>query len=359
VSDETVPVESGAAPLLEVLVASAPDALYVVDAAGEIQMLNPAALRVLGYANAEELVGAPSHATIHHTRPDGSPFPEEDCPLLAPRRTGETVRVERDWFVRRDGSMVPVAYASAPLEAHGGCGAIVSFRDIGKELRAEQTLLAEAAQQARLAELEASRSRLVQAAEQERRRLARDLHDGAQQRLVQADLELQLIRRDTAGLPPQAREHLDGALEALHAATSDLRELAQGIHPRVLADRGLRAALSSLADRAPCPVLLDVPEGRFPEAVEATVYFLVAEALTNVAKHAQASRVTVNGRVTGKALYLEVADDGVGGAREDPRGGLEGLADRLAAVGGALSVESPSGGGTTLRARVPLSAAGT
>jgi PAS domain S-box-containing protein len=358
VSDPPLAVTWSAIPQLDALVASAPDALYVVDAAGDILLVNPAALSVLGYAHAGELLGRPSHSTIHHTRPDGSAFPEEDCPLLAPRLTGETVRVERDWFVRGDGSMVPVAYASAPFDTHDGRGAIVSFRDIAEQLRAEEALRAQAIQEARVAELRASRSRLVEAAEHERQRLARDLHDGAQQQLVRAVIELQLLNRESAEIPRQAVEHLERALDATRSAIVDLRELAQGIHPRALTDRGLRAALGTLADRAPCAVEIDVPAERFSESIEGTVYFVVAEALTNVAKHAHAQEVRVSARIVDETLHLEVADDGVGGASEGTGSGLRGLADRVAAVGGELSVESAAHG-TTVRARLPLSAAGT
>jgi PAS domain S-box-containing protein len=359
VSDQPPGVEWDAIPVLAALVASAPDALYVVDAEGCVRVANPAALDVLGYPQADQLLGRPSHATIHHTRPDGSAFAEEDCTLLAPRTTGETVRVERDWFVRKDGSMVPVAYASAPLETPAGRGAIVSFRDITEQLHAEDALRAQAAQEARLEEVRASRSRLVETGERERRRLGRDLHDGAQQRLVQAIVELQLVALDPAGIPSEASSHLERALEATRAAIDDLRELAQGIHPRVLTDRGLRAALGALADRSPCPVEVDVPDERFPEPIEAAVYFVVAEALTNVAKHAEAELVRVSGRVADGALLVEITDDGAGGAGEGSGSGLRGLADRVAAAGGELTVESPAGDGTTLRARLPLSAAGT
>ena len=224
--------------------ASAPDALYLVDARGVIGFANPGrAIELLGYEAAAELIGRPSHRTIHHRRPDGRPFPEAECPLLVPLQTGETVRVERDWFVRRDGSMLPVAYASAPIELAGERGAIVSFRDITAELRAEEALRERAAEQARLFELQASRARLVEAAVGERRRLARDLHDGAQQHLVRALIELELARRQ-----PSGAEHLDVGIAALRAAIVDLRELAQGIHPRVLVDRGLRPA-AALARR--------------------------------------------------------------------------------------------------------------
>ncbi len=207
---------------------------------------------------------------------------------------------------------------------------------------------------ARVEELRDSRQRLLEAGLQERRRLERDLHDGAQQRLVALSLQLGLVsgRLDTDAAA--ARELLEGARAEARAALEDLRELARGIHPAVLTDRGLAAALDALADRAPLPVeVAEVPAERLPGAVEAAAYFVVAESLTNVAKYAQATHAEVRvGRDDGVAL-IEVRDDGVGGA--DPEGGtgLRGLADRLAALDGRIEVESEPGRGTVVRARVP------
>lgn len=262
--------------LFKALVASAPDALYVVDGVGHIRLANPAALAILGYTDDRELIGRPSHATIHYKRPDGSPFPAEECPLLRGLH-GETVRVERDWFVRADASMVPVAYASAPIRLSAKAGAIVSFRDITEQLRADEAIAAKAVQDALLVETQASRARLLAAADRERQRLARDLHDGAQQRLVQALLELKLAQRDWQAEPGRAADRLAVGIGAITGALGDLRDLSQGIHPRVLVDRGLRPAISSLADRSPCPVVVDVIPDRFSELVEATVYFVVAD----------------------------------------------------------------------------------
>jgi len=343
--------------VLSALVASAPDALYLVDGSGAIRFANPAALAVLGYDDASELIGRPSHRTIHDRHPDGTPYPEEDCPLLLARSTGETVRVERDWFVRRDGSMVPVAYASAPVELDGGRGAIVTFRDTTRELLAEEALQARALEQARLEEVTASRARLVEAADAERRRLARDLHDGAQQHLVQALLELGLAQRARS----EPDEHLAQGLTAVRTAIDDLRELAQGIHPRVLVDHGLAGALASLADRPPVPVEVDVspPSARYAPSIEVAVYFVVAEALTNVAKHAGARSASVRVREEDGELLVDVVDDGRGGAAlGGPSGsGLRGIGDRVAAIGGALEVVSDPGQGTTLTVRLPLSGA--
>jgi PAS domain S-box-containing protein len=340
--DGSIPAVATPAPgLLEALLASLGDAVYLVDAGGRVRYANHAALQMLGYTEAG-LLGAPSHATIHHSHPDGTPYPEEACPLLRPRATGETVRVERDWFVRRDGSFVPVSYSSAPVDVDGERGAVVAFRDISETLRAEEERL-------HAAELHASRARIVQAADAERRRLGRDLHDGAQARLVNVAIALQLAAQqagDDALVAP--------ALDELRLAMQDLRELAAGLLPSALTHHGLAAAVETLAGRAPLPVATSVPEERFEEAVEVAAYFVVAEALTNVAKHAGATEASVAVAREDGALVVEVRDDGRGGADPEAGSGLRGLADRVAALDGALEVDSPPGGGTRLRARLPL-----
>jgi PAS domain S-box-containing protein len=334
---------SGAAAVLAAFVESTADAIYAVDAGGRVQYVNRAGLRMLGYDDEADLLGRPSHATIHHHHVDGTPFPEDACPLLRPRVTGEAIRVEEDWFIRRDGTFVPVAYSSAPVATAGGRGAVVVFQDITERRAAQEARVRERA-------VHASRARIVEATLAERRRLGRDLHDGAQQRLVNVALGLQIAARDA---PPETRELLAGALEETRAAIADLRELAAGLHPSVLTHRGLLGALESLTARAPVPVALDVAAARFGETVEATVYFVAAEALANVAKHAGASEASVRIAPRDGALVVEVADDGRGGA--DASGsGLAGLADRVAALDGTLAVDSPPGGGTRLRAVLPL-----
>jgi signal transduction histidine kinase len=213
----------------------------------------------------------------------------------------------------------------------------------------------EAELRARLDELQSSRARLVEVSMFERRRLERDLHDGAQQRLVALSLQLGLARRSLdAGDGVAAVSMLDAARDELARALEELRELARGIHPAVLTDRGLEAALEALAERAPLPVSLDqMPAERLPAPVEAAAYFVVAEALTNVAKYAGASSAEVRIRRNGSYAVVEVSDDGVGGADPAVGTGLRGLADRLAALDGRLEVHSPPGHGTTVKAEVP------
>jgi signal transduction histidine kinase len=207
---------------------------------------------------------------------------------------------------------------------------------------------------ARVEELSASRARIVEVGLNERRRLERDLHDGAQQRLVALRLQLRMAHDRTDTKPEAAKELLQGAMQELDEALAELRELARGIHPAVLTDRGLEAALKALATRSPLPVDVEsAPNHSLPAPVESAAYFVVAEALTNVAKYAQAShaRVAVQ-RQNGHAV-VEVSDDGVGGADPTRGTGLSGLADRIAALDGRLEIESPEGGGTIVRANIP------
>jgi signal transduction histidine kinase len=200
--------------------------------------------------------------------------------------------------------------------------------------------------------LNESRARIVEAADDARRRIERDLHDGAQQRLVALALSLQLVARSAE---PATATALQGCIEDLHTALAELRELARGLHPVVLTERGLSVALQGLAARSPVPVVVDADlDTRMPAAHEAALYFVAAEALTNVAKYAQASAVEVTLRGDGDWAEIAVADDGVGGARAEDGSGLRGLGDRVEALGGRLTIASTRGHGTTVRARVPI-----
>jgi signal transduction histidine kinase len=199
-----------------------------------------------------------------------------------------------------------------------------------------------------------SRARLVSIGLAERRRLERDLHDGAQQRLVSLALDLRMARDAVRRNPDQAERLLDGATEELGEALEELRELARGIHPAVLSDRGLDPAVEALASRLPLPVDVEARLGeRVPEPVELAAYFVVAEALTNVVKYAGATRAAVRvGRANGRVM-VEVADDGVGGADPARGSGLRGLADRVSALGGKLEIDSSAGAGTKVIASIP------
>jgi uncharacterized protein YhfF len=217
---------------------------------------------------------------------------------------------------------------------------------------------AESALREREAEIAASRGRVVQAADDERRRIGRDLHDGVQQRLVVLTQRLDVARRAlSSGDTGTAGDLLVEAREHAAAAGQDLREIAQGLHPAGLSERGLDGALRMLGARSPLPLdLIALPGRRLPDAIELTVYYLVSEAISNAVKHAGATRMTVAVRQRGRRLEVEVGDDGVGGADRDggSGSGLRGLGDRVRALGGTLEVDSPAGGGTRLFADVPL-----
>ena len=204
-------------------------------------------------------------------------------------------------------------------------------------------------------ELEASRQRIVAAGDAARRKLERNLHDGAQQRLVSLSLSLRLAQNQVAKSPARAEELLEASREELMQALEELRELARGIHPAVLTDRGLEAALEALAGRAALPVEIDcIPDVELPPPVEAAAYYVVSEALANITKYSGASAVKVSiGQVDGYAL-VEVADDGVGGADPTRGSGLSGLSDRVASLNGKLVIDSPPGAGTRIRAEIPL-----
>jgi PAS domain S-box-containing protein len=202
-------------------------------------------------------------------------------------------------------------------------------------------------------ELAASRARIVAATDEERRRVVRDLHDGAQQRLVHTIITLEMAREALRDEPGPGLELVTEALEHAKQAATELRELARGFLPRVLTQDGLRAGVQALASRMALPVTNGVAEGRLPAAVEATAYFVVAEALTNVAKHAGAQHAAVTAQVEDGTLTVHVRDDGAGGARPDGNG-LQGLADRLSVLDGRLRVESPADGGTLVTAAIPL-----
>jgi signal transduction histidine kinase len=256
--------------------------------------------------------------------------------------------------------------AVTKVERDGDCIAAIVYdatlRDARSHVRAVGAAAALALQNERLdaelrakvGELRASRERMLRIGLEERRRLERDLHDGAQQRLVSMALNLRLARAKLRGDPDAAEQLLSGASDELEATLGELRELARGIHPAVLSDRGLDTALETLAHRAPVPVELNsLPGERFPEAIELAAYFVVSEALTNVAKYAQASHAVVGLERHNGRLVVQVSDDGVGGADPEQGTGLRGLADRLAVIEGRLEVESEKGRGTTITARIP------
>ena len=271
------------------------------------------------------------------------------------------------WYVDADGSVVElpepgsravthVVASGAPVGALVHDPALLEEPELVESVRATAALVLEnerlaAEIRAQLAEVHASRARIVTATDEERRRLERDLHDGAQQRLVGLSLKLGLAQ---VGADTPASDALASAQADLEGALAELREFARGVHPSILREDGLDAALATLARRASVPVDVTGSVGeRLPDAVELAAYFFVSEALTNVAKHARASQVDVTVDVRGDVLCVSVADDGVGGAEADVGSGLAGLSDRLAALDGTLEIESATGLGTTLTATIP------
>lgn len=246
-------------------------------------------------------------------------------------------------WVTRDGDRLSVAWTCTPLPRIDERRIfLITGVDITARKRMEE-------------EIRASRARIVSAADNARRRLERDLHDGAQQRLVALSVLLRLAKSKLGEGDVEPAQLLTQAGDELALALAELRELARGIHPAILTDRGLGPALEALVARTPVPVLLDVPtEAELPPPVEAAAYFVVAEALTNIAKYAHAKTASVDVAVHDGAVSVTVTDDGVGGADPDAGTGLRGLADRVASLDGSLTVEAEPGGGTCVRATIPL-----
>ena len=261
-------------------------------------------------------------------------------------------------IVRADGEPLWVLDRGQLVRGTGGRlwmdGAIF---DITERRSAEEALRRQEIEKARTEELRASRARIVDAADAARRKIERDLHDGAQQRLVALGLEVRMARARIEREPASAAPFLDQVAEELAQASSELRELARGIHPAVLTERGLAPAIEALASRAHVPVeIAELPDERLPRVAETTAYFTVAEALTNVVKYANASHASVRLAREDNELAIEIRDDGVGGAVASAGSGLSGLADRLGACDGSLTVTSPPGEGTLVRAVLPLDA---
>ena len=284
---------------------------------------------------------------------------------------GSALSVTWLWAVPRDGDSsgllelvtgVRSLFLEVLWQTAVGVGLLLTLPLVVRGMVAAQAGLARllltnetAALRARTTALETSRRAAVDAEAQTLRRLERDLHDGPQQRLVRLGMDLETVGRRLDDDPERARPLVAEAIVQSREALAELRALSRGIAPPVLADRGLGAALAAAAARCPVPVALDVAvPGRLPAAVENTAYFVVTEALANVAKHADASRATVLVSADGDRVLVQVGDDGRGGAHPGKGHGLAGLADRLAAVDGALDVISPSGGPTVLTAEIPV-----
>jgi PAS domain S-box-containing protein len=312
------------------------DCVIAMDADGRVLEWNPAAERSFGFTT-EEAVGrdmatliVPPDLRARH-RAGLARYLAGGTPTMLDRRIEITA-------CRADGTEVPVELTITRVALRGPPVFIGYLRDISDRHDAER-------------ELRESRARIAAAADEARRRIERDLHDGAQQRLVGLSLTLKLARRRTED--PVLGELLDEAMDDLASATAELRELARGIHPAVL-NHGLEAALRSLASRAGVPTTVTFDStGPLPEPVELAAYFVASEALANVAKYAQADRATVRVSCRDGVARIEIADDGVGGADETAGTGIQGLADRVAALDGTLRISSPPGAGTVVTAELP------
>jgi PAS domain S-box-containing protein len=339
---------------LAALVANIPGAIYrcALDRNYTMAMISDEIERISGYPASDFILNrARSFASVIH--PD-------DCADVE-RQIAEATREDRTFaleyrIVRADGSVAwvldrgqLVVDSQDQVSLHG-----VVF-DITERKRAEEVLRRRETEEARIAELEAARARIIAAQDETRRQIERDLHDGAQQRLVTLALTLRMVKTKLPGDPDAAAGLLDQALDTVTEATAELRELARGIHPALLTGKGLAAAVDVLADRAPVPVEVQcMLSERLPAPIEAAAYYVVAEALTNVARYAEATRVTVCiARRSGSAL-VSVEDDGIGGASSDAGSGIRGLVDRIDALGGSLTVRSEAGKGTRIAAQIPL-----
>jgi signal transduction histidine kinase len=308
-----------------------------------------------------ELERTPAHA-LRDTLARGLGDPTLEVAFWLPERSAYGDRNGRPFALPADGTGRAVTWLEHDGEPLGVLVHDPALLDEPELVEAAAAAARLALENARLgAELHAqldkvkeSRARIVAATDAERRRIERDIHDGAQQRLVALALELRTAERSMTSDDPELKQVLASAVEQLQAAVHELRELARGVHPAILTEEGLAAALESLVVRAPLPVVLvAAPDRRLPAEVEATAYFVACEGLANVVKHADASAATISARRDDGLLRVEVADDGIGTASRNGGSGLRGLADRVEALGGRLRVETPSEGGTRIVAEIP------
>jgi PAS domain S-box-containing protein len=341
--------------LLRSLVANVPGAVYrcACDADWTMEWLSDGIVEITGHAASDFIHSAVrTYTSVIH--PDDREHVQESI--------AEAVHAGRPFTLEyrvqhRDGTVRWVLERGRLQQAPDGRrwldGAIF---DITMRRAAEEALREREIVEAQLTEVRASRARIVAAADGARREIERNLHDGAQQRFVSTALRLQLWLATDRELAPERRSELSGVLDELRAGLAELRDLARGLHPAVLSDRGLAHALSDLAHGASVPVELrtELPAERLPMPIEAAAYFTVCEGLTNIIRYAGAATAWISVSHGNGELTVEVGDDGIGGAAVDGGSGLQGLRDRVAAVGGTLDIQSPPGGGTVVRARLPV-----
>jgi PAS domain S-box-containing protein len=316
------------------------DAVISIDRDARVTYVNSAFERTFGY-RASEMIGRdlsdkivpPSLREAH--RRGFARYLETGQAVILDRRIEMPA-------MRADGTEFPAEVAVTRAGLPGAPAFTAYVRDITDRQRAENELIA-------------SRARLVTASDAARQRITRDLHDGAQQHLVATLINLQLAQERWESAPDRARELLGQALQDTRRGIADLRELAAGLHPALLTRHGLAVAVRALADRVPIPVEIDMPAGRLATPVEASLYFFCSEALTNIVKHAQATRAWIRLEFAADQCVVEIGDDGIGGARPGPEtSGLIGLSDRIGALGGTLDITSPPSSGTVLRVTVPI-----
>lgn len=317
---------------------SALDCIVAMDSEGRVTEFNPAAEKVFGYT-AEEAIGRmmgdlivpPSMRTAHQ---EGLTRQVSGGP---PRILDQRIELTG---MRSDGSEIPIELTITRIAGTDPPEFTGYLRDITERIEAKE-------QQRSL------ERRLVSASDSARRQLVRDLHDGAQQRLIAVAMSLQLAKSGLGGDQPELAEELANASDELLAAVDELRELARGIHPSILSEHGLEAAIEVLGRRSTLPVDISYEAPKAPQLTEATAYFVASEAFANIARHSGATRVTVSVHSEGNELHLKISDDGTGGASAQPGGGIAGLDDRVTAIGGRTILSSPAGAGTTLEAVLP------
>jgi signal transduction histidine kinase len=310
--------------LFETVLGLVAQPVCVVDRGGLIRYANAAAAAALGWGDeASRLVGSPLDA--------------DACPTIRTRESGENVYLEHAWLPCRDGTPLPVSLWSSAIDLPDGRGAVCTFQESDDRALAKRRLLIEAGDAARHA-------------------IAQDLHDGVQQDFATVFINIQLAQQKWTAEPDEARRLVDKAAQHAKLGVAELRNLVAGVHPVILTSRGLGAAIAAFAGRLPLPVrLIGLPQERFAPELEASLYFLVSETLTNAVKHAAASSARVSFEASDKLIALEVADDGIGGVELARAGqGLRGVADRVAALGGHLRLVSEAGEGTSIQVEVPL-----
>jgi len=319
---------------------AAHDAVISIDQLGRVTYVNSAFEHILGY-RADEVIGRELTEVI--VPPSlREPHRQGFARYLA---TGQSRILDRRIEItamRADGSEFPAELTVTRTGLTGTSAFTGYVRDNTERQRAEHEVMA-------------SRARLVTASDTARRQITRDLHDGAQQRLTTTIINLQLAEQKWETAPQRARELLGLALRDARRGIEDLREIAAGIHPAILTQRGLAAAIDALTARLPIPVHIEAPDRRLPGPIEASLYFFCSEALTNIVKHARATSASVRVELEDDRCAVEVRDDGIGGARpRSETSGLSGLRDRIGALNGTMSVTSPATGGTVLQACIPL-----